>query len=142
MYADTLFAAERLHLVRLLSWGAISVVAGTVLLLLTSSARLRPQLLRSFGVQCVAWGALELALGGAAFARLHMRDLSGASRLERLGWMQLGLYIGVAGCGIVVALVGWRAARSLRTTGAGMGIFLQGIALLVIELVFVAQISR
>ena len=100
MFADTLFAAERLHLVRLLIWGAISIVAGTILLLLTSSSRLRPQLLRSFASQCMLWGALELALAAIGFATLRMRDLSGASRLERLGWMQLGIYIGLAACGI------------------------------------------
>jgi hypothetical protein len=142
MFADTLFAAERLHLVRLLSWGAISVLAGTVLLLLTSSARLRPQLLRSFAVQSLVWGALELILAGARFATLQMRDLSAASRLEHVSWMALGLYAGVAACGVAVATTGWRAARSLRTAGAGLGVFLQGIALLVIELVFVSQISR
>jgi predicted membrane channel-forming protein YqfA (hemolysin III family) len=142
MFADTLFAAERLHLVRLLIWGAISIVAGTILLLLTSSSRLRPQLLRSFAQQCILWGALELALSAIRFATLHLRDLSGASELERFGWMQLGIYIGLAACGIAIATTGWRTARSLRTAGAGLGIFLQGVALLVMQLFFVAQISR
>lgn len=142
MFADTIFAAERLHLIRLLSWGAIGIVAGTALLLLTTTSRLRPQLLRGFAVQCVVWGALELALAGWGFAALHMRDLSSASRLERLGWTQLGLYIGLAACGIAVAVTGWRTSRALAITGAGLGVFLQGVALLVIQLFFLAQISR
>ena len=142
MFADTLFAAERLHLVRLLGWGGASVVAGTLLLLLTASARLRPQLLRAFAMQCVIWGSLELAIAAARFATLGMRDVSGAARLERLGWMQVGLYIGMALCGVAVAVTGWRVAKSLRATGAGLGILLHGVALLVFELFFVGQVSR
>lgn len=142
MFADTFLAAERLHFIRLLSWGALGVVAGTVLLLLTTTSHLRPQLLRGFAMQCVLWGALELAVGAWGFASLHLRDLSSASRMERLGWMQLGLYIGIAACGAAIAATGWRTTRSLSSAGIGLGVFLQGVALLVIQLFFVAQISR
>jgi hypothetical protein len=142
MFADTFLAAERLHVVSLLAWGAISVIVGTGLLFLTSAKRIRPDLLRSFAAQCAMWGALEIAVGSARYVMLEMRDLSGASRVERLGWIQVGLYIGMAASGIAIAATGWRTARSLRTAGAGLGVFLQGTALLVIELYFVAQISR
>jgi hypothetical protein len=142
MFADTFFAAERLHLVSLLAWGAISVIAGTALLFLTSSRRVRPDLLRSFALQCALWGGAEIALASLRFAALVMRDLSGAARVERLGWMQAGLYIGMAACGVAISVTGWRTARSLRTAGAGLGILLQGTALLVMELFFIAQISR
>lgn len=56
MFADTLLAAERGHLLRLALWGAMSVVAGSAILALLSARRVRSPLLQHFAIQTAAWG--------------------------------------------------------------------------------------
>jgi hypothetical protein len=44
--------------------------------------------------------------------------------------------------GAALALAGWRLGRRLGLVGAGVGVIVQGSALLVLDLVLAAQISR
>ena len=69
-------------------------------------------------------------------------DLSGATRLDRLLWLNVGLDAGYIMLGLALTLVGWRLARHLGYVGAGLGIVMQGGALMLLDLVFAAQISR
>jgi hypothetical protein len=142
MWSDTLLAAERAHLTRLLAWGAASVVAGSVVLLLLAARRGRSPLLLHFAIQTLVWGAIDLALALAARRGLAQRDVSGATRLDRLIWFNNGLDVGYVAVGLTLAIVGWLLGRRLGLIGGGIGVVVQGLALLVLDLRFAADLAR
>lgn len=143
MFADTLLAFERAHLLRLLAWGAGSVLAGTLLLALVTVRRAAGSapLLWHFAVQTAAWGAIDIGLALWARRGLALRDNAGARALERLLWLNLGLDLGYVAVGVTLALTGWIAGRRLGAVGAGMGVIVQGAALLLLDVLFVQQIQ-
>ena len=142
MFADTLLAAERGHLLRLALWGAMSVVAGSAILALLSARRVRSLLLQHFAIQTAAWGAVDLAICAAAWRGLTLRDLTGAVALDRFLWFNIGLDVGYVAVGVTLAVVGWRLTRSLALIGAGIGVIVQGIALALLDLVLASLITR
>ncbi len=142
MWADTLEALERAHLLRLLAWGAASILAGTAVIALLRTRGRRSDLLNQFALQCVGWGSVEAVLAVSLLYRVTVRDLSGATRLDRLLWLNIGLDAGYVLVGVTLAFAGWRLARSLGAVGAGMGITVQGLALGLLDLVLAARISR
>lgn len=142
MWADTLMAAEHAHLLRLLAWGAASVLAGTALLAWMRVSARRSTLIEQFGLQTLAWGVVELAVAGIAYRGIAPRDVSSATRLDRFLWLNLGLDAGFILVGIVLAVAGWRLARRPGVTGAGVGIVVQGVALSLLHLLFASVISR
>lgn len=143
MYADTLLALERAHLVRLLLWGAGSVLAGTLLLALVAVQRAAgsPALLRHFAIQTAAWGAIDLALALWARRGLALRDYAAARQLDRVLWLNLGLDVGYVGVGVTLILCGWALGRRLAPVGAGLGVVVQGAALFLLDLLFVRQLQ-
>ena len=142
MWADTLLAAERAHLVRLLVWAGGSLLAGTALLAWLQIGRRRSALLEHFGLQTAGWGAAELAFAVAARASLAARDLAGATRLDRLLWLNIGLDGGYVLVGVTLVVTGWLMGRRLGLIGAGLAVVLQGVALALLELLLAGQISR
>lgn len=142
VFADTIFRAEQQHLLRLLLWSGLSIVAGTAVLVMLSVRRVRSPLLRQFAIQMSVWGALLGALAAARWPRLHIRDLSEAARFERWLWLNLGLDAGVVGIGVMLAATAWVLGRRVSPVGAGVGIVVQGVAMLVIDLQLAAAISR
>ena len=142
MWADTLLAAERAHLLRLALWGAASLLIGTALVAMLRLGRPRSPLLKHFGIQTGAWGAVELGVALLLLPSLALRDLSGATRLDRRVWMNIGLDVGYVLVGITLVVIGWRAVRRFGLVGAGMAIVLQGAALAVLDLLLAGQISR
>ena len=142
MWADTLFAVERVHILRLVLWGAASLVVGTGLVVMVRLGRPESSLLKHFGVQTAAWGAVELGVALLLLRSLSLRDLSGATQLDRLLWMNIGLDVGYALVGITLVVVGWRAVRRFGLVGAGIAIVMQGAALAILDLLFASQISR
>jgi hypothetical protein len=142
MWADTLLATERAHLLRLLIWGVASILLGTALVAWLRVRARSAQLLEHFAIQTTAWGAVELAFGAVGWRSLARRDLAGATRLDRLLWMSVGLDLGYVLVGLTLALVGWRLGRRLGVVGAGTGVLVQGAALLLLDLVLASQISR
>src|SRR5439155_424684 len=92
----TLLRAEQLHLLRLLSWGALSVVSGTALLVFALIRGRGSALIKRFAVVCGTLGAIELAAGMIGYHALAPRDISRATRLEHLAWLELGLFLGLA----------------------------------------------
>jgi uncharacterized protein DUF6992 len=142
MWADTLLSAERALLLRLLAWGALSVLMGTGL---SAWLRLRSRssaLLEHFAIQMAGWGALELAFVALSWRSLTPRDLSAATRLDRLLWLNAGLDVGYILVGAALAITGWRLGRRLGVVGAGIGVVVQGAALLLLDLILASQISR
>jgi hypothetical protein len=142
MWADTLLSAERALLLRLLAWGALSVLTGTAILAWLRLRRRSSLLLEHFAIQMAAWGALELAFVALSWRALAPRDLSGATRLDRLLWLNAGLDVGYVLVGVVLAVTGWRLERRLGVVGAGLGVVVQGAALLLLDLILASQISR
>src|SRR4051812_47266589 len=63
VWADTILRAERDHLLRLLIWAALSIVAATTLATLLTAKRVRSPLLTHFALQTAAWGVV---IGGIA----------------------------------------------------------------------------
>jgi len=142
MWADTLLAAERAHLLRLAIWGGASITVGGALLGLLHLRRERTALLDHFAIQTVAWGVVDLVLALAGRQRLELRDLTAATRLDRFLWLNIGLDAGYVMVGLTLLVVGWRVARRPGLVGAGLAVIVQGTGLAVLDLVLAAQISR
>ena len=104
--------------------------------------RVQSPLLTHFAVQMAAWGVVIGAIAGIAWRGVHLRDVSGAARLERLLWMSIGLDVGYVAVGVVLAASAWLLARKVGAVGAGTAIVVQGIALLLIDLQFAAVVAR
>lgn len=142
MWADTVLAAEEAHLLRLAAWAALSVLAGTGLLVALARRAAPSALLRHFAIQTALWGAVDLVIVWAARAGLHLRDLAATRSLERFLWFNCGLDVGYVAVGVTLAVAGWQLGRRLGAVGAGMGVIVQGLALLVLDLVLAGQLAR
>ena len=142
MWADTLLAMERAHLLRLAAWGATSVLVGTALLAWLVLRHHDSPLLRHFALQVVGWGGVDLSLAALAQRSQTTRDIAGATRLDRLLWLNIGLDAGYVMVGITLAVTGWQLGRRLGLVGAGTGVVLQGGALALLDLMLAARISR
>lgn len=142
MWADTLLAIERAHLIRLVVWGGASLLVGSTLLGLMRARGHRSALLDHFGIQTMAWGTVELVLAATGLQRLELRDLAGATRLDRFLWLNVGLDAGYVMVGITLLALGWRVTRRMGLVGAGMAVIVQGAALALLDLVLAGQISR
>lgn len=142
MWADTLLDAERAHLVRLAIWAAGSILVGTAGFAVLRIRARTSSLLFHFSLQTAAWGVVDLVLVWAARGSLALRDLSSARRLERFLWLNAGLDAGYVAVGVTLALAGWAMGRRLGAVGAGIGIAMQGLALLLLDLVIADQLAR
>jgi hypothetical protein len=133
MWADQVLAFERAHLARLLLWGAASLVTAIGCGLFMRARRLDLPLLRHFAIQTGAWGAIDCLLALAARPQLALRDYDRVTSLDRFLWLNCGLDIGYVAVGVTLAWCGWRLARSRGLVGAGLGVGIQGMALLLLD---------
>lgn len=139
-WADTLLDVERLHVLKLLVWGALSVGVGTAMIALIRVRRIDSPLLRHFAIQSTAWGAIDIAIW--ARQGLHLRDFASAVALDRFVWLNVGLDAGYVAVGATLALSGWSLGRRLGLVGAGLGVIVQGCALVLLDLQLAAAIVR
>jgi len=142
VWSDTLLAAERQHLVALLFWSALSIIAATLIAVMLAARHARSKLLEHFALQMLVWGVIFGMIAGLELLSLALRDVSAATRLERMLWMNIGLDAGYVGIGVALAAAGYKLSRSLAAVGAGTAIVVQGLAVLLIDLQFAALISR
>ena len=142
MWADTLEAAERAHLLRLLVWAAASLLAGTALLAWLRTGARRSAVLHHFAIQTAAWGLVDAIIAAATLTRIGPRDIASATRLDRFLWLNIGLDMGYVLVGLTLVIAGWRLNKRLGLVGAGLGVVVQGGALALLDLVLAAQISR
>ncbi|MEO7457614.1 MAG: hypothetical protein ABIY52_15235 [Gemmatimonadaceae bacterium] len=142
MWADTLEIAERAHLLRLLAWGAVSIVMGTALFAWLRVGVRQSDLLKHFAVQTSAWGVVEVLMAAAFLGQVAPRDIASATRLDRILWLNVGLDAGYVLVGATLVLAGIRLGRRLGMVGAGMGVVVQGLALALLDLMLASQISR
>lgn len=131
-----------MHLLRLFTWAGLSILAGTAVATLLTLRRVRSPLLAHFAVQMAGWGIVIGAVAAFEWHGLAFRDLAGATRLDRLVWMNIGFDAGYIAMGATLALTAWVLAKRLAAVGAGVGIMVQGMALLVMHLQLTAAISR
>ena len=117
---------------RLLMWGAISVIAGVVLLRATAP------FWRAFGQQAIGWGAIDglIALIGRrgsnqpALAATDVATLKEMSKLRRLLWFNAGLDVLYMAGGLALLR---RDDETQR--GHGAGILFQGLFLFKFDLI-------
>jgi hypothetical protein len=128
MWADSLLALERLHLVRLVAWGAGSLVVGLVLWMVVGRRPGAP-LPTHFAIQLAVWGTVIGAAAGAAMPSLALRDHSGAVRLGQTAVAIAFLSLLATVAGVTMALAAWLRGRRLGLVGAGLAIMLHGIVL-------------
>jgi hypothetical protein len=127
---------------RLFLLAGLSIVAGTGLAAMLVARRERSILLRHFAIQMAAWGLVVAIFAGVSWAGVHMRDVSGAARLERFVWLSVGFDAGIVAVGATLAIAGYVMARSAAALGAGTAIAIQGLSLFLLDLHFAALISR
>jgi hypothetical protein len=142
MWSDTLLAAERSQLIRVVLWAVASAVLGTALVAVVTLRRIAAPIIVAFAIQTLAWGSAELIITVVRWQTLSMRDVSSATRLDRLTWFSAGVDIGIVGAGVTALTVAWFCGRRLKTMGAGLGIIVQGLGLLVLDLRFASIIAR
>jgi hypothetical protein len=142
MWADQVLAFEQAHLARLLLWGAASLVLGLSAWAFTRARGLDAPLLRQFAIQTGAWGAVDVVLALAARPSLALRDYDGVTSLDRFLWFNCGLDVGYIAVGITLAACGWKLATSKGLVGAGLGVIIQGAALLLLDLRLAALLSQ
>ena len=142
VWADIILSAERQHLLRLLAWSGLSIILGTSVVVVVAARRIRSPLLTHFALQTIAWGVLIALVAGVAWRGLHLRDVGGAARLERLLWMRIGLDLGGIAVGTTLALMSRVTTRRMELVGAGLGLIVQGVALLLLDLQFAGLVSR
>ena len=141
MWADSLLALERGHLMRLASWGIGSVLLGILLVAFLSWRRDSAPILRHFAIQTALWGAADVALCGWAWRTVAVRDFAAAQQLVNFLWLNTGLAAGYVMMGATLAIASWRLGPRLAGVGAGVGIILQGLALLVLDVRFITLIG-
>jgi len=142
MWSDTLLAAERSHLIRIVIWAITSAVVGTTFVMIIAARRARAPIVLWFAIQTLAWGSVELIITAARWSALSMRDVSAATRLDRLTWFAIGVDVGIIVAGMTAALMAWRLTRNLRAFGGGLGVVVQGLGLLVLDLTFATTLAR
>jgi hypothetical protein len=142
VWSDTFLHAEQQHVLRLLLWAALSIVAATTVAVTIAMRRSQSALLSHFALQMALWGLAVGSIAALDWHGLHLRDVAGAARVERLLWMNIGFEVGVVGMGGVLVFCGRVLTRNAAAIGAGTGILVQGLGLLLIDLQFASMISR
>ena len=114
---------------RLLLWSLLSLLTGAALQWLAT-----PGFWRGFGIQALAWGAVDaaialtgLALGGSRRA-LRADPGQRSRRLKRILWINTLLDVGYVTAGVVLAALLGRGNPAVA--GHGWGVILQGAFLL------------
>ena len=144
MWADTLLAAERAHVMRVLVWALTCVLARTAVLAVLAVRRRSSPLLRAVAIQTSGGRVLEAKAAIVALVRLVPRDLSAAAQLDHHLWFETGLDVGCMAMGLmlVLATYGFTRGRRLGGIGAGLGIIVQGAVLLALDTRFLALVNR
>jgi hypothetical protein len=141
MWADTLQTLEQQHFLKLLVWGAASLLVGALILLIFRLSRLKAPLATHFATQCAIWGAAALMWGAYAYRQVPLRDYDAAASLSRTLWIVIALEAGAIIVGLSFAIFGWAFGRRIGSVGTGIGVVVQAGALLFLDLVLVRGIQ-
>lgn len=143
-WADSLLALERLYFLKLVLWGAASVIAGTMIRAVTAVKGRSAPMLRALAHSLAALGVAELGAALPLRAGAGLRDLGSATTLDRALWLVSGLVLGWA---VVAFLAALRAARrrpasDARAAGLAIGVGLHGVAIAILTLQLARAIVR
>lgn len=143
---DTFYVYQRRGLRPLLIWGIGSSMAGALLALLPS------RFWRQFGLQAAGWGIIDvlLAIAGRRQALVRAEELASQARdeaaaqrdaeqLRRVLLLNAGLDV------LYIASGAWTARRYAAEPGRrglGLGIVVQGLFLLIYDLLFARAIGK
>jgi hypothetical protein len=141
MWADTLQSLEQQHFLRLLVWGAASVLIGTLILVVFRLARIKAPLATHFATQCAIWGAAALGWAGYSYSRVPLRDYDAAASLARTLWLVIALEAGAVVVGVTFAFFGWAFGKRIGSVGTGVGVVVQAGALLFLDVILVRAIQ-
>jgi hypothetical protein len=144
MGADTLLVVEKAHLIQVLVWALLCVLAGTAVLAVLAIRRGGSAILSAFAIQTVGWGVFEATVSAVAIWGLSPRDLAGATQLDHRLWFETRIDVACIVIGAILALTtyGLTHGRRLGGLGAGLGIIVQGAVLLVFDAQFLALVNR
>jgi hypothetical protein len=134
MWSDTVFAAERAHLLGLFGWGSASVLLGTALYAAVLIRRSGSALIRQFAIHSAGWGGAWLLVAWWRWSTLIERDLASAIHLDRAAWYGAGVATAGALGGTAFAYAAWHFGRRLGGVGAGVAVVVQALAVLVLTL--------
>lgn len=141
MWADTLLLLERGHILRLGFWAAACVATGGATLGVLWWRKISAPLLKHFAIQTLGWGLVNATIGHFAWRHIALRDYSSALALVNMLWLNIGLAVGYAFVGITLALASWRLGPRMAGIGAGIGILVQGVVLVVLDVRLVLLIG-
>lgn len=141
MWADTLLTLERAHLQRLAVWAAGCVIVGTLLLAWLAWRKTQAPLLKHFAIQTAAWGAVDIALCLWAWRGLALRDYAAALQLMNFLWLNIGLDAGYVLVGTTLAVASWQLGAKAAGIGAGIGVVVQGLALMLLDVRLIVSIG-
>lgn len=141
---------EDAHLGRLAIWALSSMLVGGACLIANAPGVLPPDVdarpVLGFGIQSLAWGAIDLGIFGLSFLgdrfppATRARALAQENTLGDVLWLNIGLdagYMMAGGTMIGASLAGAEPAVDWASHGAG--IVVQGGALLVLDAVALAS---
>lgn len=145
-WADTLLGLERLLLLKVAVWGALTTVAGTLLVALHRAAALTATtapVFRSLGIALGGLGIAELVFAVLARVTTDLRDLESATSLDRGLWLAAGLALGWSTAALGLAFSALRARpRRNPMAGASLGVALHGFALSFLALQLAMAVVR
>lgn len=145
MWADSFLRAEQQHVLLLLVWSALSVLAGTTITLLLAAQQRASILLANFAKQLALWGLVIAVVVVLERRGLRLRDVASATRVEHLLWMRIGFDVGIVGMGTILTIAGRRLAAgrgAVGAVGAGIAIAVHGTALFIVDAHFASMVSR
>ena len=131
--------AERAHLARVGFWGGANIALGVALLLATRRAEHPGR--HAFGVQTLAWGAVNTGIAAVGWWMLAPPDPSNSLaglRAENTYYdvllVNMGLNVGYMGVGAALWAAGRHGVRSAASwRGHGRAVVLQGLGLFVLD---------
>lgn len=141
-WADSLFALERAYLMRLVLWALATLLVATALVAWLRVRNIESALVRGFAVHSAAWGGTLLILAAWGARSVELRDLAGATALDRRTWLLIGLCLGVTALGATLARIAYSLGRRLDLVGAGIAAGVQGCAIALLTLQFATVLVR
>lgn len=143
-WADSLLALERLYYLKIVVWGALSILGGSGVITGLLVSRTESRLLRRFAQVTLASGVLAVLSGFLMRHGADLRDLTAAISLDRWLWFGIGFDAGLVLTGLVLAMCGTRAGAVWRPgmVGAGIAVIVQGLALALLTLQLSAGVVR
>lgn len=127
---ESLLQAElEAHLNRLALWSVVWLLAGVVV-----GIRANRDRWRLFGWTSAAWCTVNLAIVLASRLGSPPDDLVG---FREFLWLNIGLNVGYAGVGLALWLV---ARHSEKVRGAGLAVIIQGLFLLIVDIVLLQRL--